>query len=110
MRVSMVFVIHLCSVKRKYELKKRAEAQAKTQRRIVEAAIQLHQTKGPVRTTLSEIASLAGVQRATLYSHFPTERELALACSGLYSERNPSPDPSSWLEVRGEERLQLGLS
>jgi AcrR family transcriptional regulator len=97
-------------MKRKYELKKRAEAQAETGRRIVEAAIQLHCTKGPARTTVSDVASLAGVQRATVYSHFPSERELGLACSGLYSERNPAPDPSTWLELRGDERLQRGLT
>jgi AcrR family transcriptional regulator len=97
-------------VKRKYELGKRAEAQAETRRRIVEAAIALHQTKGPARTTVSEVAELAGVQRATLYKHFPSMRELGLACSGLYSEQNPAPDASAWLPVQGEERLQLGLT
>jgi AcrR family transcriptional regulator len=97
-------------VKRKYELRQRAEAQAETRRRIVEAAIELHSTKGPARTTVSEVADLAGVQRATLYKHFPTLRDLGLACSGLYSERNPAPDPSSWLSLDGEERLQLGLT
>ena len=97
-------------MKRKYELKKRAEAQAETRRRIVEAAIQLHSTKGPARTTFSDVAELAGVQRATLYSHFPTERDLGLACSGLYMQRNPAPDPSAWRALRGEERLQLGLT
>lgn len=97
-------------MKRKYELKKRAEAQAETRRRIVEAAIQLHSTKGPARTTFSEVAQLAGVQRATLYSHFPSERDLGLACSGLHAERNPLPDPSAWLSVEGQERLQLGLT
>jgi AcrR family transcriptional regulator len=97
-------------VKRKYELKKRAEAQAETQRRIVEAAIQLHQTKGPAHTTVSDIAALAGVQRATFYNHFRSERELGLACSGLYSERNPAPDPSAWRSLEGEERLRRGLT
>lgn len=97
-------------MKRKYELKKRAEIKADTRRRILEAAIELHSTKGPARTTVSDIASLAGVQRATFYNHFPSERELGLACSGLYSERNPAPDPSAWLELRGEDRLRLGLT
>jgi AcrR family transcriptional regulator len=96
-------------VKRKYELKKRAEAQAATRRRIVEAAIQLHSTKGPARTTFSDVAHLAGVQRATLYSHFVNERELGLACSGLYSERNPAPDPAAWRSLRGADRLRRGL-
>jgi AcrR family transcriptional regulator len=97
-------------MKRKYELKKRAESQAETRRRIVEATIQLHQTKGPARTTFSDVAQLAGVQRATLYSHFPTERDLGLACSGLHSERNPAPDPADWLSLTGEERLRRGLT
>src|SRR3954452_5147648 len=91
-------------------MKKRAESQAETRRRIVEAAIQLHSTKGPARTTFSDIAQVAGVQRATLYSHFPNEWELGMACSGLYRERNPPPDPEPWLSLAGKERLQRGLS
>jgi AcrR family transcriptional regulator len=96
-------------MKRKYELKKRAESQAETRRRIVEAAIELHSTKGPARTTMSDIARIAGVQRHTLYRHFPDERAVGLACSGLYTERNPLPDPASWLGRQGEERLRAGL-
>ncbi|HEY1594284.1 MAG TPA: TetR family transcriptional regulator [Thermoleophilaceae bacterium] len=96
-------------MKRKYELNKRAEAQADTRRRIVEAAIELHSTKGPARTTFSDVAQLAGVQRATLYSHFANEWELGMACSGLYSERNPAPDPEQWRGLQGEERLRRGL-
>jgi AcrR family transcriptional regulator len=95
---------------RKYELKVRAERQQETRRRIVEAAIELHRTKGPARTTLSEVARLAGVQRHTLYRHFPDERELALACSGLYMELNPPPDPGPWAEIPDPAaRLQRGL-
>ena len=81
---------------RKYELKKRAERQEETRRRIVEAAIQLHRTKGPARTTFSDIAALAGVQRHTLYRYFPDERAMGLACSGLHFELNPPPDPAAW--------------
>jgi len=97
-------------VPRKYELKARARRQAETRRRIVEAAIELHRTKGPARTTLSEIARLAGVQRHTLYRHFRDEREVGLACSGLYMERHPPPDPEPWRALADpEERLRLGL-
>jgi AcrR family transcriptional regulator len=95
---------------RKYELRKRAERQEETRRRIVEAAIELHSTVGPARTSVSAIAERAGVQRHTYYRHFPDERSLGLACSGLYVERNPMPDPGPWRAIRDpEKRLRRGL-
>jgi AcrR family transcriptional regulator len=95
---------------RKYELKRRAERQEETRRRIVEAAVELHRTKGPARTSLSDIARLAGVQRHTLYRHFPDERSLFLACSGHFADANPRPDPSAWCEIADPEaRLRRGL-
>lgn len=95
---------------RKYELKQRAERQAETRRRIVEAAIELHRTKGPVRTTVSDVARLAGVQRHTVYRHFPDEWELGLACSGLHMEQNPPPDAGEWEAVSNlDERRRRGL-
>ena len=78
--------------KRKYELKKRAEEMAETHRRITEAAIELHATVGPARTTLSAVAKRAGVERRTLYRHFPTEADLFAACSSHYFLANPWPD------------------
>jgi AcrR family transcriptional regulator len=98
-------------VARKYELKARAERQVETRRRIVEAAIELHRTKGPARTTISDIARLAGVQRHTLYRHFPDERSLNLACSGLHMERNGPPDADEWLSIADpEQRRRRGLA
>ena len=75
-----------------YNLKRRAEQQAETRRRIVEAAVDLHSTVGPALTTISMVAERAGVQRHTLYAHFPDERSLFLACSGLAQERDPLPE------------------
>jgi AcrR family transcriptional regulator len=96
--------------KRKYELKKRAEEMAKTHLRITEAAIELHGTVGPARTTLSAVAKRAGVERRTLYRHFPTEAELFAACSSHYMAANPWPDLDSWRAVRDpHERLQRAL-
>jgi AcrR family transcriptional regulator len=96
---------------RKYELKRRAERLAETRRRIVEAAVELHTTKGPARTTLSDVARRAGVQRHTLYRHFPDERSLFLACSGLYMETNTPPDPGEWRQIGdATERLRRGLA
>jgi AcrR family transcriptional regulator len=95
---------------RKYELKRRAERQEETRRRIVEAAIELHRTKGPARTTLSDIARLAGVQRHTLYRHFPDERAIGHACSGLYFETHLPPDPAAWHAIADPAgRLRTGL-
>ena len=65
---------------RTYTLKRRAEQQADTRRRIVEAAVDLHSSVGPALTTFSMVAERAGVQRHTLYAHFPDERSLNLAC------------------------------
>jgi AcrR family transcriptional regulator len=98
-------------VTRKYELKLRAERQQQTRQRIVEAAIELHEAVGPARTTLSDIARRAGVQRHTLYRHFPDERALLLACSGQYTSQNPMPDPTAWVAIADPvERLRRGLT
>lgn len=96
---------------RTYNLKKRAETQADTRRRIIEAAIELHGSVGPARTTFSMVADRAGVQRHTLYAHFPEERSLLMACSGLDLERHPLPDAAPWRAIADRsERLRKGLS
>jgi AcrR family transcriptional regulator len=90
--------------KRKYELKKRAEEMAETHRRITEAAIDLHGTVGPARTTMSAVARRAGVERRTLYRHFPTEGDLFAACSAHHFAANPWPDLAEWRAIRDPER------
>ena len=96
---------------RKYELKQRARSQAETRRRIVEATIKLHDELGPARTTISAIAERAGVQRLTVYRHFPDERSLYAACSGQWMADHPLPDTSPWALVEDPaERLLLALS
>lgn len=96
---------------RTYTLKRRAEQQAETRRRLVEAAVDLHGSIGPARTTFSMVAERAGVQRHTLYAHFPDERSLLMACSGLALERRPLPDPAPWRKIEDRyERLRVGLT
>lgn len=95
---------------RTYTLKRRAEQQGETRQRIVEAAVDLHSSVGPARTTLSMVAERAGVQRHTLYAHFPDERSLLLACSGLALSRDPLPDAGPWSAIADrQERLRTGL-
>jgi len=96
--------------KRKYELKKRAEQVGETRMRITEAAIDLHGSLGPSRTTLSAVAERAGVERRTLYRHFPNEAELFAACSTHYFTANPWPDLGNWRAIHDpQQRLELAL-
>ena len=78
--------------KRAYRKAARAESEAETRARIVEAVMALHEEVGPLRTSISGIAERAGVQRLTVYRHFPGEPELIGACSALWTERNPMPE------------------
>jgi AcrR family transcriptional regulator len=96
---------------RTYTLKKRAEQQAETRQRIVEAAVDLHGSIGPAATTISMVAEKAGVQRHTVYAHFPDDRSLFTACSGMVQERDPMPDAGVWRGIADPHgRLATGLS
>ena len=84
---------------RKYTKRRRAEREAETRQRITEAAVALHGSIGPARTTISAIADKAGVQRATVYRYFPDEETLFAACSGHWAAMNPAPDPTGWQAI-----------
>jgi AcrR family transcriptional regulator len=102
---------HCCYMKRRYRQTRRAEASAETARRIVEAAIELHGTVGPARTTVSAIAERAGVERLTVYRHFPGEEQLYRACVTHGWERLPPPNQRAWAKISDpEERLRTALT
>ena len=95
--------------KRKYRLKKRAAKRDRTRARIVEATVALHQELGPKQTTISAVAERAGVQRLTVYRHFPTERDLLAACSSSFIDEHPPPDIGA-IGTRGaQERTRAVL-
>jgi AcrR family transcriptional regulator len=97
--------------KRRYDMRKRAELQRETRRRIVEATVELHRTRGPAHTTIKEIAQRAGVNRLTVYNHFPDIADLLRACSRRWTEQHPAPDPTPWAEIRDpQERLRTVLA
>jgi AcrR family transcriptional regulator len=97
-------------MKRSYKLKQRAESQGRTRQKIIDAAIELHQTKGLAATTVSDIAERAKVGKVTVYRHFPDEATLTDACSGQYFQHHPFPDPEDWRQVQDpSERLRQGL-
>jgi AcrR family transcriptional regulator len=91
-------------MKRRYQLKERARRQAETRQRIVEAAVDLHTSVGPARTTISGIAERAGVQRHTVYAHFRDDHELFAACSAHWNADNPFPDSAQWDAIDDRER------
>jgi AcrR family transcriptional regulator len=72
-----------------------AEVEA-TRRRIAASALELHGTVGPSRTTISEIARRAGVDRVTVYRHFPDDAALFGACSEEFAAQHPLPDIDDW--------------
>src|SRR4051794_35555268 len=97
--------------KRRYELKARAEAQQATRERIAAAASSLHEEVGVARTTVADIARRAGVQRLTVYNHFPDLQTLLPACTAHWLGEHPQPDLTAALAVADpRERLRAALS
>ena len=110
-RLNAQMCVIISPMARKYEMKRRAERMRETRQRITGATVELHQSVGPARTSVSAIAEKAGVQRHTYYAHFPELKDLYQACTAHYLQRNPLPDPSRWMEIPGpEERLREALS
>ncbi len=96
---------------RKYELKKRARSQEETRLRIVEAAVELHESVGDTGATVTAIAERAGVGRPTVYRHFPDEQALFEACSRHYFTLHPPPDPATWAAIADPwARLDMALT
>jgi AcrR family transcriptional regulator len=85
--------------KRPYRMRRRAELEVQTRRRITESTIALHEELGPAQTSISAIAERAGVRRSTVYRHFPNEDALFAACSSHWRAVNPAPDPRGWAAI-----------
>jgi AcrR family transcriptional regulator len=96
--------------RRAYRKRRRAELEAETRLRITEAAVDLHGSVGPLRTTISAVAERAGVRRATVYRHFPDEDALFDACSSHWMAQHPLPDAAAWANIEDpDERLSVAL-
>jgi AcrR family transcriptional regulator len=97
--------------KRAYRLSARAETQAETRLRIVEATVALHEKLGPAHTPLSAIAERAGVQRLTLYRHFPDEAALFAACTSHWGAQHPFPEVRHWDGIKDSiARVEAALT
>ncbi|MDQ3548681.1 MAG: TetR/AcrR family transcriptional regulator [Chloroflexota bacterium] len=101
----------MSSEKRAYAMKARAARQQETRRRIVEATAALHREVGPARTTVSAIARRAGVQRLTVYTHFPDEEQLIVACQEHNLALQPPPNlANAFTFEEPDERLRAVLT
>jgi AcrR family transcriptional regulator len=78
--------------RRGYTKTTRALSEADTRAKIVDATVALHEELGPARTTVSAIARRAGVERLTVYRHFPDEPAILSSCSARWGEAHPPPD------------------
>jgi AcrR family transcriptional regulator len=82
-----------------------------TRNRITAAAFDLHATIGPSRTSISAIALRAGVQRHTVYAHFPEIEALYEACTKHGIEATGMPGPEPWHAIADPvQRFSSGLS
>lgn len=92
-------------------MSRRSEQISGTRQRIVDAAVALHGSVGPARTTIAGIADRAGVTRLTVYRHFADDEALFSACSAHWLSQQRLPDPAEWSrEDQPLERLRVGLS
>ena len=85
--------------RRPYRMRRRAGQVDQTRLRIIEAAVQLHTTKGPAHTSIASVAEEAGVTRLTVYRHFADADALFQACMAHWTMQNPRPDVAAWLVV-----------
>ncbi len=78
--------------------------------RIAEAAFELHATVGPAQTSISAVAERAGVQRHTVYHHFPDMTSLIRACTEHGMQLTRTPDAAPWRAIEDPTaRLRYAL-
>jgi AcrR family transcriptional regulator len=98
------------SSNRHYRLGKREGSMAATRLRIVQATLDLHSTIGPSKTTIASIAERAGVQRHTVYHHFPNLDSLFEACTLHGMETTGMPVGTAWSSIPDAvTRTRVGL-
>ena len=96
---------------RKLHLRARALRQSETRHRITQAAVELHEEHGPLHTSITAIAQRAGVERLTVYRHFPDEASLHQACQQHFFAAHPLPNLMLWREISTfTNRLEVGLA
>lgn len=89
--------------------RRREQLEAMSQR-ITQAAFELHATVGPAQTSISAVAERAGVQRHTVYHHFPDLTSLMRACTQHGMQVTRTPEAEAWRAIEDPTvRLRHGL-
>jgi AcrR family transcriptional regulator len=95
---------------RAYRMGRRRESLEGMHQHIAEAAFELHATVGPAQTSIKAVAERAGVQRHTVYHHFPDMTSLVRACTEHGMRITRIPEAAPWLAVEDPTaRLRLAL-
>ena len=76
---------------RAYQQRARAVSSGHTREQILDATIALLEEVGFAATTIAAIAARAGVQRLTVYRHFPDDRALIDGCAARWRALHPMP-------------------
>lgn len=84
---------------RRYQQVARASHADATRSSIVRAAVRLHAERGALATGWDDLAAAAGVNRATVYRHFPNLDALVPACARVAFEAIDLPEREE-LEAR----------
>jgi AcrR family transcriptional regulator len=84
---------------RTYRMTRRRQQLDAMSQRIAEAAFELHATVGPAQTSISAVAERAGVQRHTVYHHFPDMTSLMRACTEHGMQVTRIPEAAPWRAI-----------
>jgi AcrR family transcriptional regulator len=94
---------------RLYLQRARAAGRARTREQIVDATIALHEELGFPATTIAAIAARAGVQRLTVYRHFPDDGALIEQCAIRWHVLHPTPG-DRWSAIADpRQRVRIAL-
>ena len=96
------------SMKRSYNLGRRAETAAETRQRLVDATASLHLERGISAVSLRDVAERARVSVGTAYHHFPTYLDAVRACGAHTMATSPLPAPAIFDGIEEiEERVSV---
>lgn len=94
---------------RVYQQRTRAASRARTREEILDATIALHEEVGFPATTIAAIADRAGVQRLTVYRHFPDDGTLIGGCATRWNASHPLPT-DRWSAIADpRQRVRVAL-